>query len=297
MKSFINLAKTISILVLPFLIICNYSCAQFIIAGQTGSGIFYHDFIPDIELNATPSSLPGDTSTSIHLDLNQDSVDDFVVFASGGAGVSHSIWTTRIFPDSNNQVSYSHSVTVYNPCCSSFTSVAVAKVFALGDTIIGDASFTNNGYRALNYLYSMVGYGSFSINDWVQAGESYIGIRLINMIDTTYGWIRVETPTAQHIYIKDYAIGNLSVGFQENILYDQINFSNPVKEKLQIILNKNYKNLNVQLNNLLGKKTFEKEYENSNTSIEINVASFNKGIYLLKLSYEGESHIFKVLVL
>src|SRR6185436_8334585 len=71
---------------------------------------------------------------------------------------------------------------------------------------------------------------------------------------------------------------------------------NPVQDKLKILFTEKYKKLQVEMYDEAGKKVFEKEYENVNSTIEINVSKFNKGVYVLKLSDENVTHTFKVLV-
>jgi len=281
--SYIN-TKFILFLFFIQISLINFCFSQFIIAGQTGPGIYYHDLFPDIELNAYLSHLPGDTSTSIGLDLDLDGKNDFNFIASRGAGVSHSISATIIYPDSNNQVSYSRNVTVYNPMSGNFSTVIVAKAFNLGDTIHSDPTFTNNGWRALNYYYSRVGHGTFTINDWTQAGEKYIGIRLINLVDTTYGWIRVETPSAAKMLIKDYALNNSLNGLEEHLSKKQLIYPNPATKNLTIILNKK---ANIIITNLFGDILLEKNIiSDLNGTVNLDISYLSSGIYFIKVDNE-----------
>jgi len=71
---------------------------------------------------------------------------------------------------------------------------------------------------------------------------------------------------------------------------------NPVHDKLKISFAKNYENLQVGMYDGAGKKVFEGEFENINSTIEISVSKFKKGIYFLKLDKENDIHSFKLLV-
>ena len=88
-----------------------------------------------------------------------------------------------------------------------------------------------------------------------------------------------------------------SIGLQEikGLTGIQIN-PNPVSENFNLTFNKHYNLLNATLYNITGQKVFEKQFINPGTMFEINVSTYPRGIYLLKLSDELASKSFKVVL-
>ncbi len=290
--------KTFLTFVFLQIISVQFCFSQFIIAGQVSTADYYYDFNPDIELYAYLQHYPGDTNAVAYLDLDLDGRTDFTLYASGGIGTSHSIFTTVIYPNDSNQVAYSRFEDAYNPCCGTSTRINVARIYNQGDTISSGVSFTDNVERALNYDYSLFGFGSFAIHDWTQAGEKYLGFRLINSIDTSYGWMRIYAPASAHSFTRDYAINN-----NRGVRVEEINrqsryliYPNPATTKLQIKTSANCKNLKTEIYSTLGEKLFQKEFKVASSSFQIDVSNFNEGIYFLHLTTEVESFTQKIII-
>lgn len=73
-------------------------------------------------------------------------------------------------------------------------------------------------------------------------------------------------------------------------------FPNPSNDILNVFFDKSYLKLNASIYNIVGQKVFEKNFENVNSSLKLNVANYPRGIYLLKLSDEKKEKIFKIIL-
>lgn len=71
-------------------------------------------------------------------------------------------------------------------------------------------------------------------------------------------------------------------------------FPNPVTTQLQLNLDKRISHSKLQLYNIDGKLLYSKDDKNTN-QIEVNMASFYKGIYILKLQLDGTQKTLKVI--
>lgn len=74
-------------------------------------------------------------------------------------------------------------------------------------------------------------------------------------------------------------------------------FPNPANDKLNLQFNTTAKtNLKVELVNVLSEIVYENMYFNSESSAEIDVSGFSRGIYFVKINDGTETHIKKVMI-
>lgn len=98
-------------------------------------------------------------------------------------------------------------------------------------------------------------------------------------------WFRVLHGKKPSTGINDFSKSNVMI------------FPNPAHDKIYINnLNILQDKLHISIYNTIGQMILEKEYENLNTTIEINVSAFTKGIYFLKLNDANKLYNFKVLI-
>lgn len=103
-------------------------------------------------------------------------------------------------------------------------------------------------------------------------------------------------------YFLGYGIPNLSLALSQGLSVDEVSipennlavFPNPVSNELNVQLPSNHEIGKVTLYNILGKKVLESEV--SQTKQKINVSSFSKGVYLLKLEADGLSKTLKLII-
>ena len=72
-------------------------------------------------------------------------------------------------------------------------------------------------------------------------------------------------------------------------------FPNPIKNVTEILFNKTFKNITVEVFDLLGKSVEEFEYYNC-SKINFNRNNLNNGIYFLKISFENKSYEIKKII-
>lgn len=70
--------------------------------------------------------------------------------------------------------------------------------------------------------------------------------------------------------------------------------SNPVTDNINITCGKTYKNLKTELFNVTGSLIYHKDFKNISEILQINVSGFDKGIYFLVLSADGERTVKKI---
>jgi hypothetical protein len=192
--------KLICIGILVHLAAIEYCDAQYIVAGQTGPGIFHYSLNPEFDLN-TDSAIWGQKQ----LDLDHDNTFDFTFFVENDMGISHDISISTITPEPGRQVSCSRREAVYNLYSHDSVYEYVVKIYQPGDTIRYGASF-NDQQGAFNYKYWLTGQDPFNIVDWYTSGENYAGIILRRGSDTAIGWMKVYTPVFSRIIIREYAL-------------------------------------------------------------------------------------------
>lgn len=264
------------------------SFSQIITAGQSsGNDIVYEDIIPDIDLDC-PFGY-GDIHEDTTLDINQDGIDDFLIRTEMGSGVSHTIKTSTIEPLGDNQISIGRSETQIGNYEDTVT-IFVAKAYNYADNIVGDSSFSNL-VCALNYNYDVLDHAAFSISDWVDYGEKYIGFRLIGSSDTTYGWIRAYTPTESHLVMYDYAFIEKDLSINSSIHAPFTIYPNPSENVVNLKLDIFYGNEIVKIFDISGRVVYSEQV--ADKLININIEDFKSGMYIVSMSNEKSSSISK----
>jgi hypothetical protein len=173
---------------------------DYIIAGQTsGIGIKY----TDIEPNDTFSYKPTETFKNRSIDLNDDSINDFVIYFSGSSSpIYHSLYS-RIIPLNNNTVAI-----------PDFEN-NIADTIDLNDTIDNNLHWANDTCILYgDYWYRTYEYNEFSSTKglWNNVKNKFIGTKVFLDDKTLYGWIRVEIKDGWQLIILDYAC---TIGYEK----------------------------------------------------------------------------------
>lgn len=275
--------------ILLFLRVIDPCKSQSIVAGQVAISDYYFDINPDTELIG---------NASFSLDADKDNIVDLILNTGFSFADPHHLYAyAKVIPQDSNQVSYSHNVTVYNPGFGNTTTHSVAKSFNSGDTISDDSSFVDSWWRALNYYAEFLGMGTFTIQDWTIAGEKYIGFRLIQSADTSFGWIRIFTTGYSHIVVKDYAINNHhGIGIKETEAGFIFIYPNPSKNIFFISTNHTFLNAEVTLFNTFGQSVFEKSFSFITSKTKIELSPLQDGIYFVKINSGTSSFSQKLLI-
>lgn len=103
--------------------------------------------------------------------------------------------------------------------------------------------------------------------------------------------------TAGTAYISGniQALGLLNVlSVKNNLLTSVKAYPNPTSEKLFIDFGKNFKDINLVISDISGKTISTKQFS-SRKSLDINLNSFAKGFYFVKITTEDKTAILKVL--
>lgn len=139
-----------------------------------------------------------------------------------------------------------------------------------------------------NYLlYSYVSNPFSSSGNWPRNVDKYIGIRMINSIDTLYGWVSFRI-TDSNTILKGYAIQPAKTNIQElNInVQHAIIYPNPITEILHLkILQENTSKYLISINDIYG-KLVQKFTSFKNENI-IEVSKLKPGTYIIKVCGEN----------
>lgn len=230
------------------------------------SQIIYTD-IPDTTPNATYS-----------LDLNNDSVVDFIIYFGGSAGTAGIICN----PQNNNSYSGNFVNGTYLPLALSTSNSICASLATWYD-------FTTPGTLAL---------GS-NIGHWVGVSDKYLALKLIIGTNTHYGWARIDIlSNSASFTVKDYAYEstpNACIQSGENNL-DTIEYSdkklysifpNPFETTTTIQTYCNLKNATLNMYNSYGQ--IVKQVNNlSGHTISFSRDALSSGLYFIKLTEENK---------
>ena len=159
---------------------------DFILAGETGSDISYHDINPDWDRYAF-----GIAPDSINLDINDDQLTDVSIRYSTFSGGSSYIAQTTVNCFNNASISLApknqgESIYRYSSWSTSISILGFTKI----DFTVSDTS---------------------SSGAWISTLDKYLGVKIFQNGRTSYGWIRMSllvhpaTPYVQQIIVKDFA--------------------------------------------------------------------------------------------
>ena len=230
------------------------------------SQIIYTD-IPD----ATPNA-------SYPLDLNNDTIDDFIIQFGGSAG------TTGVlcYPQNNNAYAGEFVNGIYLPWALATSSAICASLATWYDS-------SNPGTMGLG---ASIGY-------WPGATNKYLALKLIVGTNTYYGWARLDLlETSGSFTLKDYAYqstpntcilaGQTSLSTNEystNPLFSV--FPNPFISSTTIQTNGSLKNATLTICNAFG-QTVKQQNNISGHIVTLTRDNLPSGLYSIRLTEENK---------
>jgi hypothetical protein len=262
MKLILNLIFTI--------LLVKSSLAQ-ILAGQTGSDIYFKDFVPDTTFAFGPS-----WSASTGIDINNDGILDFRLESSHAHSPGGTFDALKIVCLDSNQVIID-SINGYADTINS------GKI--IGPSALWSNSGFNN-YMEYNYNSSLGSDTYFGF--WRYVSDSYLGVRCVSESDTSYGYIHVHTGHSHGSYrIKDHGFKMEVASVSEQAINKFKIYPNPFSDKLYLATFSNEFYL-FSLFDIQSRMIFKTEVKGH---IEINTQSLTEGLYI----YEIEDNTKKII--
>lgn len=251
--------------------------AQVYKAGDMFSG--YVDIVPDTLINGAYSA-----NEIFYFDINNDQVNDYLIkafsFNSLGGGTNY----ISIEPISSNSfIRYGRNDSIYHNYYHYWMYSEMALPLLFGDSI---NSITANWQSKVLYLTNTSGSAGTYLHpsDWIGINDLYIGLRYQIATDTIYGWIRVNCPSSNKCYIKDYSSSGFVNGLNEIMIKEKnvIIYPNPVSSTINIYNKKStFVNADIEIVNSLGQNVLRQPY-----SENIDVSWLHQGLYILKVYTE-----------
>ena len=205
------------------------------------------------------------------LDINNDGIPDFTFNAYEGGGMIQTAGGCSIESLGSNSICVVDKGRV-DPDTMKFASM------------INKDLYWNNGTLYFNeYVNSQVPNSSSSSGIWLNLGDKYVGLRVIESTDTIYGWVRVHV-NSPDIIIKDYAsyLRPASINIRTFDGKSGVNiYPNPATNKVYIERTNN-EAMKVSLFDMLGRQV-NATINSENKKTEIDVSGLNEGIYFVKV--------------
>jgi hypothetical protein len=240
--------------------------------------IVYHDVDPDGQYN--------NDSDSLWIDINADGIDDFFMWVNNNATVA----SVRIYPEPGNEVlgSLGYGGAYFYPFALNANDM-ISSGQAVWNGTINGAAFT----MAWNYLTG----GSYG--NWFGATDKYLGFSIIVGTNLHYGWIRLDVPAnGGGFTIKDWAYNSQS---DAAIYANQMqSIEEPAELEANIYAYNSVLNFNtpqqitgtISVVNMMGQTV--KEVEITDAQMEIDLSSFDSGIYMVNVTSEEGTFTKKI---
>jgi hypothetical protein len=258
MKTKITLLKNV-ILFCCLLALCSFN-------NRLYAQIIYTD-IPD----ATPSA-------TYFLDLNNDTIDDFMLQFGGSAGNIG----VMCYPLNNNAYSGNIVDGLHLPWALSASN-------SICDSLATWYDANNPGTMAWG----------ISIGNWVGVIDKYLALKLIVGANAYYGWARLDVvATSSSFTVKDYAFqstpdaciqsGQSILGINENSKKDMFSiFPNPCNSSTTIQTIGNLNNATLTICNLFG-QTLMQVNNISGQTFSLSRDNLPNGLYFIRLTKESK---------
>lgn len=224
--------------------------------------IVYTD-IPDVTPNAT-----------FPLDLNNDSIVDFMLHFGGSGGAIGAYCT----PQNNNAYSG-------NTVNGDYFPWALAASTTICDTL---ATWYNVNFPGTMGLGTSTGY-------WPGQTDKYLALQLIVGTNTYYGWVRLDVyATSSSFTVKDYAYestpnacivtGEIPLGITENATENYLSIApNPFHDVTSIQTTGDFSSGILSIYDVFG-KTFINQVMSSNETFTFSREQLPSGLYFFRLT-------------
>lgn len=256
--------------------ILNYGAMSAALLGTAGAfgQVVYTDIDPDADLSTV-----GDTQ---EIDFNDDGIVDITIelgdFTGGAAAVSRASSSNQFFGIIAGGFNYPSNLSA-------------------GATIDG-SSLTNAGGRGDLYFYAC-----YPNSQWCgDTGDGFLGAAFDVGGNTHYGWVRMEVVSngsggAGSIAVRDFAFeatpdtaitAGDGLGVEDNAFG---NFEFFVDNE-QLNMRSALPMENVQIYNILGQGVVNQRL--SGTSESVNISAMSTGVYITRVTIDGQTKSFKI---
>ncbi len=278
----------------PFFLLLNLltfhliTYPQVYIAGTLLPG--YVDVVPDTLLDY---QCPNYQPESFYFDINGDNQNDFELNAVCSYAMGGQIWDHRITPlNTNSYVRFGHLDSAYFTSINIWQYSPVAKKLYYGDTINSFDAVWNSSFLNLNY--SIHSFGSFlSAYDWIDSSDTYLGLRYDNVIDTIWGWIRVNFPVGNKCFVRDYSFGSSHIGIKETFFGKTNIYPSPADDYLITECELNDRDIHLRIFDFVGREMRD-YFFNYKTTIRLN--EMKNGLYLVYLQKGNKTLLNKIVI-
>jgi hypothetical protein len=183
----------------------------------------YTDINPDILVTYT---IVPYTNNSYSFNICGDAANDIVFQGIGSTSPGGTSAYIRIMSlNANMSVRFGRWDSVYIPAYSYWDVSKVAKPLNNGEPVNPINAMWDDSVLYLTD-HSGWGNGNMNVNDWI-GGDKFLGIKFQNGANTEYGWIRVQCPSKDSCYVKDYSMTQTITFLSENKMNRVAAFPNP----------------------------------------------------------------------
>lgn len=262
---------------------CNNS--EFVVTGLHPNKQYYHDITPDTTIIAHSIGTYG-AYNSIHLDINNDGINDFKFEARRSGGLGPPYGGTSITPLNGNQISINSEL--------AFSPRILADALLNNDTINCLKSWSDKSANLAYFFAQQCGpycQANIFLSDTVRR---YIGVRLFINTDTIYGWIKLKDVTYNQFTLMEYACNQEYTGINETNSLSLLKiYPCPAKNELTIETPKNQREGVLIIYNLYGSELLKQQITSSKTNLDIG--NWANGYYLIKLISKNKTYLGKLI--
>jgi hypothetical protein len=266
-------------------------CAQYILAGQHGSGNCFYDVNPDSTLVGPNNHATNYPPAKYSIDLDGDGLRDCYLSAIGfwvnGMGYSK----IAIYPDSGSvcQIAYGYTDTCHTPNATYFL-YNMAKSLHLNDTIDGNLVWSAKGLY-LNYTDWVLKTYSCGLNGFINDSlGNYIGVRVIKPADTVYGWVKVTNVGAFTYTVQEFACSKNNTGIEEHS--DPVRIF-PVPTSNTVTIESRLTGFELIVYNQYGMEVMTQKINSGKTAVDLS--GHASGVYIFRL-LRGDSVIARKII-
>lgn len=240
----------------------------------------YTDFVPDETLTSFGGYAPPDT---LPIDINNDGILDFKV----------EVW--KVLTSFANFGNAHISAYGNNKILVNISDQTIADTLNNADTICSANIWKNWGYF-FDYNTTFDSATSYYNYNWTGIADRYVGLKLVNPIDSAFGWVQIYITSSGSVIIKNYGCGTIT---PDNTSIPQV--TTPVTESVIVFPNPTYDLINIQLLNYsnyeikLYNDIGEIIYQNKGNQKIVDLTTFPIGMYILKIVTKDQTIIKKII--
>jgi hypothetical protein len=282
-------SKNSRLFMLVFLVLSfGKLCCQYSVAGVPGS--VYTDIVPDTALGGGQPP----TIEEYYVDINQDGISDVKIKTDFSYSPGHTYTSTDATAlTTQTKLAFGHKDSTFHTYFNSWFVTDILKQYNQLDTI-DSSGFTgiNSAYLAHN-LYSA---GTAAINnEWIGAGDKYIGVSYTDQGITNYGWIKVNVNGYASCTLMEHSYLEPVVTIRENKRSNTlVIYPNPASDEVVVKIPEAQEAF-VSLANAEGKEIGVPVIR-KDAVLLLNTKEISSGIYILRVQLKDEQQYSKIVV-